>query len=189
MYYIYILKEDNQIKYVGQTINPTKRKCSHRNTKRSHTFEIIFETADKEIAKQKEIEYISNFNTYLNGWNKSPGGEGFENYERKGIGGVKKGSIPWNKNKSGCFSEDTIEHFSKVRKGKVWKPPKLTEDDVKNIRDLYTNKINISGVGIKSKNGKEMSYEQAFSIKYSEIYNTTKENIRRIIERKTWKNV
>ena len=54
MYYIYTLKEDNEIKYVGQTINPVKRKCSHKNTKNSHTFEIIFKTFDREIAKQKE---------------------------------------------------------------------------------------------------------------------------------------
>lgn len=189
MYYIYVLKESETIKYVGQTIDPIKRKCSHRNTRKSHTFEIIFETEDKEIAKQKEIEYISRFNTYINGWNKSPGGEGFENYERKGIGGVKKGFIPWNKNKSGCFSEDTLKHFSEIRKGKVWKPSKLTSDDVKTIREIYEKKIDIPGVGIRMKNGRDMSYEQAFSIKYSSIYNTTKENIRRIIERKTWKNV
>ena len=189
MYYIYTLKEDNEIKYVGQTINPVKRKCSHKNTKNSHTFEIIFKTFDREIAKQKEIEYISVFRTYYNGWNKSPGGEGFENYERKGIGGVKKGYIPWNKNKSSCFSESTIKHFSEIRKGKVWKPSKLKENDVKKIREIYKTKIDIPGVGVKMKNGRNMSYNQAFSIKYSKIYNTTKENIRRIIERKTWKNV
>lgn len=189
MYYIYVLKEDNQIKYVGQTINPLKRKCSHRNTKEPHVFEIIFETNDKKIAKQKEIEYILKFNTYLNGWNKSPGGEGFDCYERKGIGGVKKGNIPWNKNKIGCFNEETLNHFSKIRKGKVWKPPKLTESDIKNIREIYNKNIQISGVGMKMKNGKTMSYIQAFSIKYSKVYDTTKENIRRIIEKKTWKNV
>ena len=120
MYYIYALKQNNVIKYIGQTINPIKRQCAHKNTRDDHKFEIIFSTEDKEIAKKKEIEFIVEYDTYYNGWNKSPGGEGFEDYTRKGIGGVKKGSVPWNKNKKGCFSEETISHFSNIRKGKIW---------------------------------------------------------------------
>lgn len=189
MYYIYVLKQNNKIKYVGQTINPNKRKCAHKNTKDEHIFEIIFSTEDRELAKNKEIEFIAEYNTFYDGWNKSPGGEGFEDYSRKGIGGVRKGYEPWNKNKPGCFSEETISNFSKIRKGKIWKPTKLTELDVLSIRELYNKKPKIDGVGEKMKNGKYMSYEQAFSIKYSKIYNVTKENMRRIIERKTWTNV
>ena len=47
-----------------------------------------------------EINYIKQFDTYKNGWNKSTGGEGFDNYDRTGIGGVNKGTIPWNKGKT-----------------------------------------------------------------------------------------
>lgn len=189
MYYIYALKENDTIKYIGQTINPTKRKCAHKNTKKSHKFEIIFSTEDRKIAKQKEIELIAEHNTYYGGWNKSPGGEGFEDYSREGIGGVKKGHTPWNKNKKGCFSKETISHFSAIRKGKIWKPTKLNPSIVTHLRELYDEKIEIEGVGEKMKNGKYMSYTQAFSIKYAEMYNTTKENIRRIVERKTWTHV
>jgi hypothetical protein len=189
MYYIYALKQNEVIKYIGQTINPIKRKCAHKNTRDNHEFEIIFSTEDKETAKQKEIEFIAEYSTYCDGWNKSPGGEGFEDYSREGIGGVKKGYIPWNKNKKGCFSEETISHFSNIRKGKIWKPSKLNASDVIYLRELYNKEIEIDGVGQKMKNGKYMSYTQAFSIKYAEVYKTTKENIRRIIERKTWTNV
>lgn len=189
MYYIYALKQNNKIKYIGQTTDPNTRKRAHKNSKDKHTFEVIFSTQNKELAKQKEIEFILEYNTYRCGWNKSPGGEGFDGYERKGIGGVKKGTIPWNKNKSGCFSEETILHFSKIRKGKIWKPTKLNPQDVLKIRELFDEKVEIDGVGKKVKNGKYMSYEQAFSIKYAEIYKTTKENIRRIIQRKTWTHV
>lgn len=189
MYYIYTLKQDNIVKYVGQTINPIKRKCAHKNIRELHNFEIIFSTEDRNLAKQKEIELIKEYNTYYDGWNKSPGGEGFEDYSRKGIGGVKKGYVPWNKNKTGCFSEDTISHFSKIRKGKIWKPTKLNASIVIELRKLYDEKIEIDGVGKKMKNGKYLSYTQAFSIKYAEVYNTSKENIRRIIERKTWIHV
>jgi hypothetical protein len=189
MYYIYVLKQNDVVKYVGQTINPTKRKCAHKNTRDKHNFQTIFSTEDKELAKLKEIEFISEYNTYYGGWNKSPGGEGFENYSREGIGGVKKGYTPWNKNKPGCFSEETITHFSNIRKGKIWKPTKLNEQIVKNLRNLYEQKIHIDGVGQKMRNGKHMSYTQAFAIKYAEEYGTTKENIRRIVERKSWTNV
>ena len=189
MYYIYALEQDNIIKYIGQTINPNKRKCAHKNTKDLHEFKIIFSTEDKDIAKSKEIEFISEYNTYYDGWNKSPGGEGFETYSRKDIGGVKKGYTPWNKDKSGCFSEDTITHFSNIRKGKVWRPTKLDASSVICLRQLYDQKIKINGVGEKMKNGKIMSYEQSFSIKYSEVYGVTPQNIRQVIERKTWNHV
>lgn len=189
MYYIYVLKQNDIIKYVGQTINPTKRKCAHKNTKDPHEFEIIFESKDKNITKQKEIDFIFEYNTYFNGWNKSPGGEGFDNYNRLGIGGAKKGHIPWNKNKTGCFSQETLNHFSNLRKGKIWKPTKLSSADVIKIRESYDSKIIISGVGEKMKNGKYMSYIQAFSIKYSKLYDTSKQNIRKIVERKTWNYV
>lgn len=189
MYHIYVLKQNSVIKYVGQTVNPTKRKCAHKNTRDNHKFEIIFSTEDKEIAKLKEIQFISEYNTYIDGWNKSPGGEGFEDYSRKGIGGVKKGYIPWNKNKPGCFNKETISKFSSTRKGRIWKPTKLNEEMVKNIRNLYEQKICIDGVGQKMKNGRYMSYAQAFAIKYAEVYGTTKENIRRIVEGKSWVNV
>lgn len=102
---------------------------------------------------------------------------------------MKKGYVPWNKNKTGCFSDDTISHFSEIRKGKIWKPTKLNASIVSELRKLYDEKIEIDGVGEKMKNGKYLSYTQAFSIKYAEVYNTSKENIRRIIERKTWIHV
>jgi hypothetical protein len=189
MYYIYCLKENQEIKYIGQTINPQKRKRSHKNTRPLHEFEILFQTEDKEVAKNKEIELIFLYKTFYEGWNKSPGGEGFEDYSRKGIGGVKIGYVPWNKNKKNCFSEETINHFKNLRKGKIWKPTKITKEQVKEIRDLYEKKFPIDGVGEIQKNGKIMSYEQAFSIKYSIEYGVTKQNIRNIIQRKSWKHV
>jgi hypothetical protein len=39
------------------------------------------------------------------------------------------------------------------------------------------------------KNGVPMSYDRLFSLKYSNEYFVTPENITRIIKRKTWKNL
>jgi len=189
MYYIYTLTQNDTVKYVGQTINPSKRKSSHKSTRESHEFEIIFQCEDKEIVKEKEIELILEYNTYMNGWNKPPGGEGFDEYSRRGIGGAKPGRIPWNKNKPGCFSDETIKQFSNVRRGKVWGPTKLTVVDVIKIRKLYDSGIHLDGVGEKMKNGRYMSYSQAFSTKYANIYKVSTQNIRYIVERKTWNNV
>jgi hypothetical protein len=51
------------------------------------------------------------------------------------------------------------------------------------MMDKYDN------VGKVMKNGKRMSYIQAFSIDYSKRYNVTSTNIRRILNKETWLNV
>ena len=96
MYYIYFLKDLNgNIKYVGQTQNLDAKKREHKRNKPPHTFEINEQIDIPKKAKEAEIFYIEKFDTFKNGWNKSTGGEGFDNYERKGVGGAKKGNIPF----------------------------------------------------------------------------------------------
>ena len=53
--------------------------------------------------------------------------------KRPGIGGVKKGSIPWNKGKKGCFTLLTIEKFKKTRAGKHYGKLKLTNETVSSL--------------------------------------------------------
>lgn len=189
MYYIYILKDLNEnVKYVGQTRNVDVRKKNHKRSKPPHKFEILFENLSPEEAKIIEIENISKYDTYKNGWNKTKGGEGFDGYERKGVGGVKKGNIPWNKGKEGCFSEITKREWSKKRKGKVHSR-KITDEQIKEIRKLYEEKPYIEGVGDTMKNGVVMSYIQAFCKKYSNRYNITSQGLKKIVLRESWKNV
>lgn len=189
MYYIYFLKDlDNQIKYVGQTRNLNGRRRDHKRSKPPHTFEIIEQIEIPEKAKDLEIFYIEKFNTYKNGWNKSTGGEGFENYERKGVGGVKKGNIPWNKGLSDCFSKQTIEKMKTTRKGRVFSR-KLTDNQIKEIRKLYSEQPHLQNVGMVMKNGKELSYIQAFCKKYANEYNITPQGMKKIITNECWKNV
>lgn len=190
MYSIYCLKDlDEKIKYVGQTINPIGRRSSHKREKPPHTFHVLYENLEREQAKNLEIHLISKFETYGNGWNLSPGGEGFEDYSRKGIGGVPKGTTPWNKNVKNAFSKETKERWSKIRKGKCWKPTKMTKEDVIQLRKIFETKPEIEGVGVIQKNGRAMSYIQAFSLKYSKDYQVTPQNIKNIVLRKTWKDV
>jgi hypothetical protein len=116
--------------------------------------------------------------------------------KRPGVGGVKKGTIPWNKNKSG-YNLHSDEHKQRLKiemAGENNPTSKLTENDVKKIRLDYKNKVTIScfDENIKpsiSNKGIFPTYLGAFSYEYSTKYNVTPNNIKRIIQNKTWKNI
>ena len=131
---------------------------------------------------------IEEHDCYLFGWNGSPGGEGFDGYSRRGIGGVKKDNTPWNKGVKGCFSDETIDVMRAKRKG-VRHSSKLNEETVKVIRKLYDEKSHISGVGEVQQNGKVLSYQQAFCKKYHNEYGLTVQGLKRIVLKETWTNV
>ena len=189
MYYIYFLKDlDGKVKYVGQTQNLDSRKREHKRNKPPHTFEINEQIDIPERAKEKEIFYIEKFDTFKNGWNKSTGGEGFDSYERKGVGGVKKGNIPWNKGIKDCFSEETIKKMSNSRKGRVFSR-KINDEQIREIRKLYNEKPNLQNVDVVMKNGRKLSYIQAFCKEYAKDYNLTPQGIKRIILKECWTDV
>lgn len=189
MYTIYALvNNDGIVKYVGQTTQVEVRKREHKNKKPPHKFIIIKENLSSDEAKKFEIECICKYDTFKNGWNMSPGGEGFDRYKRTGIGGVKKGNIPWNKGKKRCFSEETISKMSKTRKGKIY-TSKVNEEKVRYIRSLYNMKPKLNGVGKVQSNGRVLSYERAFAKHYSEEFNMTSNNLYKIILYKSWNNV
>lgn len=189
MFYIYCLKDSKGIiKYIGQTKNPKVRETDHKRNKPVHTFEVLKTTFIAEEARDFEINCIEKYNTYKTGWNRSPGGEGFDNYDRKGIGGVKKNNIPWNKGIKNCFSEETIKKMKCTRKGRVFSR-KINDEQIKEIRNLYQEKPHLQDVGLTMKNGKKMSYIQAFCKKYAKNYNLSPQAIKKIILKECWKDV
>lgn len=110
--------------------------------------------------------------------------------KRPGIGGVKKGTIPWNKGISGYTLNLTEEE--RARRRKIVKENALIQDnDAQSIiRDL-SNKVYIpdSNIGKISKNGKLYTYERGFCKRYAWMYNVTEQYIYRIITGKTNHNV
>lgn len=106
--------------------------------------------------------------------------------KRPGIGGVKKGTVPWNKGKNGYTLSITEEgknskmHYLKMR-------CVVKDEDAEKIRtDLKNNtQINDDNIGKKMRNGKTMTYERAFCIHYSKKYNVTPQYIYRIIKGKS----
>ena len=101
---------------------------------------------------------------------------------------MNKGTIPWNKGVKNCFSEETILKMKQVRKGRVFSR-KLTDDQIKEIRILFDTKPDLPSVGLIMKNGKKMSYIQAFCKEYAGKYNLTLQGLKRIVLKECWKNV
>lgn len=169
--------------YVGLTKNPAERRSSHKRKKPPHIFNIIAEFNDLKEATNAEREYIKKFNCIAEGWNISPGGDydGNSGYNRKGIGGVKKGTLPWNYKRSNSFSEETKKRWSEIRKGKIHSS-KLNVHQWDEIKNLYRKKPYIEEANTISKNGRILPYKRAFSKKYAESYGVTAANIYRILK-------
>jgi len=185
--YLYVLLQDEVVKYVGLTKNPQSRKQNHRKKKPRHEFVVIQEFLDVTVATEHEQRLIREYAKLENGWNKTPGGEYEANsgYARKGMGGVSKGTIPWNKGITGCFDKNLVERFRRDRKGVVFSS-KLSPDKVQEIRFRFEQHEPIQGVGVVSKNGKPFTQERLFSKKYHEEYGITEANLYKIVRGKSW---
>ena len=106
--------------------------------------------------------------------------------KRPGIGGVKKGTVPWNKNKSG-YSLNLSEE-GKLKKLEANKKSALISDsDAEKIRTDLISKVFIDNpnIGKIQGNGKILSYERAFCIFYAKKYNVSPVYIDRIIKGKS----
>jgi len=195
MIYLYALQVQNTIKYIGLTSNPSIREKQHRRKKPNpHIFSVLetFDDGFVTIAAKRETELIEKYDTFFSGWNKSPGGEyeSSSGYNRKGIGGVKKGSITWNKGKKGCFSEETIQKFCSKRKGVVHSS-KVDETTVREIRQRFVkySPSNSVTMGMNMPNGRKLSKEREFANLYHEEYKITNTNLYNIVSGKSWKNI
>jgi hypothetical protein len=101
--------------------------------------------------------------------------------KRPGIGGSPKGRVPWNKGKQ--HSEKTKMHLSKVRKGNRYSPAKVTDKQCIELIEIYKKRpaLNNDEVGKKTKNGKLLTYETAFSREYCSLYGVSDKCIYYII--------
>jgi len=122
------------------------------------------------IAKRMNlpIDYISNIQKGI---------------KRPGVGGVKKGTTPWNKGKFGYNINLSDEgKLNKVLASK--NKAKIKDTDAENIRTLFNNKIEINdpNIGKTMGNGKILSYERAFCKYVSRLYDVSEQYIYRIIK-------
>ena len=82
--------------------------------------------------------------------------------KRPGIGGVPKGTIPWNK--GGRHSEHTKQKLRDTRKGKRYTAVKITDHRcLEIIQKYHTNFYGLDLNPVKSKNGRILTYSRLFA--------------------------
>lgn len=101
--------------------------------------------------------------------------------KRPGVGGARKGNIPWNKGKKGCFEEATIQSFKETRSGKRYGVVKVTDDECLKILNRYHERLGLDGEGMKSANGRTLTYERLFAKSFHNQYNITEAQLYNII--------
>ena len=109
--------------------------------------------------------------------------------KRPGIGGVKKGTTPWNKGIKGY--KLTLSEDGKLKKAQSSKKNNIITDHMATkIRLDFEQKVKIQDdrIGKIQRNGKPFSYERAFCIVYSGLYKVSSQYIYRILKNKI-KNV
>lgn len=103
--------------------------------------------------------------------------------KRPGVGGVKKGTIPWNKGVKGYKLNLSEESRNSMRMSSK-KNAKIKDAQILKIveRFLSNEKILNQKIGKIQKNGKLFTYKRAFCEKVSKEYNVTIQAIERILK-------
>lgn len=104
--------------------------------------------------------------------------------KRPGIGGVKKGTIPWNKGISG-YKLNITDIGLNAKNIAREKTTKIKKEHLDKILNDYKNNVPIDNPDIdKIKgNGKVFTYKRAFCKKYGELYNVTEQCIFRLLKK------
>lgn len=104
--------------------------------------------------------------------------------KRPGLGGVKKGTIPWNKGHKG-YKLNLSEEGRKNMALSAQKTAIIKKDEELKIIDFYIKKIYINDdrIGKIRGNGKTFTYKRAFCESFAKQYNVTTQAIERIIRK------
>ena len=127
----------------------------------------------KELIKRDVLKDDSYYNKHIPDVGFSTLGD-----KRPGVGGVKKGTTPWNKNKKGYSCKSNGQ--GKATRNQFinrWK------DDWNRFVELYENKPSLEGEGKVQKNGRVLPYDRLFSKTfYKEFPVKTPEGLHQIIK-------
>lgn len=103
--------------------------------------------------------------------------------KRPGVGGVPKGTIPWNKGKSG-YKVNMTESGIRKKRDVIETRARIQPETANKIRNDFEQRVEVSEmekIGITKRNGKKMSYERLFCNDYAQKHNVTPQYIFRII--------
>lgn len=104
--------------------------------------------------------------------------------KRPGIGGVKKGTIPWNKGRSG-YTISLTPNGKQRKYESVKRNCKVSDADSERIREDYGRMVPIDDPKINTiqRNGLIYTYHTAFCNLYAKKFNVTYSYINRILKR------
>lgn len=104
--------------------------------------------------------------------------------KRPGIGGVKKGTIPWNKGKTGYSLNLSEEGKAKKLQANL-RSRKINQTEIDIIIEKYKNNIKIPDERIDKiqQNGKIFTYKRAFAEHISKQYKVSTNCIIRILKK------
>lgn len=134
----------------------------------------IFSCSSKELLKKQlnisEVEYITLYNTFKNGYNSTLGGEG------------TIGKDPWNKGKKGVqqCTEETRKKMSASRSGEKngMYGRHRTEEEKENLRKRWSkpvNQLDLDGNFIKRWNSCKETQQSGYKNIYSVLYGKNKQ--------------
>lgn len=134
----------------------------------------IFSCSSKELLKKQlnisEVEYITLYNTFKNGYNSTLGGEG------------TIGKDPWNKGKKGVqqCTEETRKKMSASRSGEKngMYGRHRTEEEKENLRKRWSkpvNQLDLDGNFIKRWNSCKEAQQSGYKNIYSVLYGKNKQ--------------
>ena len=159
IYQIKSIEKHNRI-YIGSAINIISRWNIHLNRLRNNIhansklknhynkygesdlqFSIIV-SCDKELLQVNEQFFIDSYKPYFNICDKAYSQAGVKRSmeTKKKISESKKGHLPWNKGKTGIYSEETLRKISNASIGRI-----LSDEHKKKIANSMKGKQNCLG--------------------------------------------
>jgi predicted GIY-YIG superfamily endonuclease len=163
---VYLIEREDSLKYIGVTVNYTKRINTHSrglrfSKSKIKKHKILFEGSYEEC-EEKEEYFIKKYNTYENGLNCTTTGKGLNGEAKFNTLGYifseesrEKMRLSWTDERRKNLSEKNSVFFkeywtderrkekSEKTKGRVFGPIKITESIKKEIRDLFQTKPDI----------------------------------------------
>lgn len=174
---------------------------------------ILAESPDRSEIEDLEEYYIKYYDTYNNGLNNSEGGKGYghndpkfttlgykftdEQRRKMSEAGKKRAlregfDIRSKRSKTAWQNEEYRKRQSEIRKNKRLRPPKLTDDQVAEIRKRWDeekadiiSKVNSINESKINSSHYEITPHGYFAKQYSDYYNVTTTTIKNVILWKT----
>lgn len=201
---VYKLNRQDGLSYIGVTTNFKKRLNCHKIHNRFvdcpiSSYEILGEFISYDEALNFETKMITEHDTFHSGLNKTYSGKGnhhnSKKFTTKGFKFTEESKKKMSLSAKRRGIQSLMQYYNKLTpedlqtkyrnhsqktKG-IAKPTRLKKSIVIGILKAYKQRPDLKGVGSVQRNGKKLTYEQAFAKLYSNLYQVNIRQIRLII--------